>query len=164
MALAPPSDIRIVALADAPAAAAVLADWFIEDWTPWYGPGGDGDAAADLAACCRRDALPLALVALDRDGAVLGTAALKAEPVADEPGPGPWLAALLVGPDHHGRGIATKLVAAIEAEARRLGYREIYTSTNAADRIIAGRGWQAVDTAGSLRGPLTVYRRVLVDG
>jgi predicted N-acetyltransferase YhbS len=161
--MATPPDIRIVHLADLPAAAAVLADWFVAEWGPWYGPGGDGDAAADLAARCRRDDLPLALVALDRDGGVLGTAALTAEPVAGETGPGPWLAALLVGTDHRGRGIGTALVAAIEAEARRLGFDAVYTSTDAADRIMARRGWQAVGTAGSLRGPTTVFCRALDD-
>jgi len=159
VAIATPPDIRIVHLAEVPATAAVLADWFVAEWAPWYGPGGDGDAAADLAARCRRDALPLALVALDPGGGVLGTAALTAEAVADEPGAGPWLAALLVGPGHRGRGVGTALVAAIEAEARRLGFGAVYTSTDAADRIMARRGWLAVDTAATLRGPATVFCR-----
>ena len=90
-----------------------------------------------------------------------GTAALKAEPVANEPGPGPWLAALLVGPNHRGRGIGTALVAAIEAEAGRLGFGAVYTSTDAADPIMARRGWQAVGTAGTLCGPTMVFRRRL---
>ena len=70
----------------------------------YYGPGGPGDAEGDLAACRGRGALPICLVALNTNGDVLGTAALKTESVGGEIGAGPWLAALLVGKDHRGKG------------------------------------------------------------
>jgi GNAT superfamily N-acetyltransferase len=158
-----PSDLRIVHLVDAPEAAPVLARWFVDEWTPWYGPGGAGDADADLAACRSREALPICLVALDGEGAVLGTAALKDESVGSELGVGPWLAAILVGPEHRGRGVATALVAAIEAEARRLGLAAIYTSTDSAGNIMERRGWQAIGATDTLRGSATVYRRLIGD-
>ena len=88
---------RIVQLADAPDALPTLARWFVAEWAPYYGPGGPGDATADLEGCRNRDALPIALVALDDDGAVVGTAALKAESVGSEQAAGPWLAAFVVG-------------------------------------------------------------------
>lgn len=71
-------DLRIVHLLEAPDAIPVLKRWFVAEWGPWYGPGGAGDAGADLAACRSRDELPIGLVALDPDKRVLGTAALKA--------------------------------------------------------------------------------------
>lgn len=155
---------RIAHLIDAPEAAPTLAQWFVDEWTPWYGPEGPGDAEADLAACHGRDVLPICLVALDTDSGVLGTAALKSESVGSETGAGPWLAALLVGRDHRGRGVATALVEAIENEARRLGYEWIYTSTDAAEDIMERRGWQVNGTTQSLRGPITIYRRYLHGG
>ena len=100
-------DMRIVHLVDVPEASPTLVQWFVEEWAPWYGPDGQGDAEADFAAC--RDALPICLVALDGEGGVLGTASLKAESVGAEPAPGPWLAAMLVGKAHQGRGIGTAL-------------------------------------------------------
>ena len=150
--------MRIVHLADAPEVLPTLIDWFVDEWTPWYGPGGGGDAANDLASCLNRDEIPLALVALDASEEVLGTAALKPESVGSETGSGPWLAALLVDREHRHRGIGTALIEAIEAEAWRLGFASLYTSTDVAESLLRRRGWQAVGTAESLRGTITIYR------
>ena len=151
--------LRIVHLVDFPEAIPDLTRWFIEEWEPYYGSEGPGDAKADLAACCRRDELPIGLVALDMDDDVLGTAALKSSSVGDELGVGPWLAALVVGKDHRGRGVGRALVNAIEEEASRLGFDAIYTSSELDERVMAGRGWQAIGATQSLKGPITVYRR-----
>ena len=70
-------DFHIRHLIDAPNAAPALARWFVDEWTPWYGYDGPGDAVADLAACTDPDAIPLCLVALDDSGGVLGTASLR---------------------------------------------------------------------------------------
>lgn len=156
-------DLRIVHLLDAPEAVSVLTRWFVAEWGPWYGPGGAGDAGADLAACRSRDELPLCLVASDRDKRVLGTAALKAVSAGAELGVGPWLAAFLVGPDFRGRGIGTALVAGIEDEARRLGLDAIYVSAGAAESMLQRRGWREFGVTETLRGAVTVYRRGLVD-
>ena len=115
-------DMRIVHLLEAPGTAPVLARWFVEEWTPWYGPGGGGNAESDLAACRGRDVLPLCLVALGTGGDVPGTIALRSESVGSELGVGPWLAAFLVGADHRRKGVGTALVEAIEGEAYRLGF------------------------------------------
>lgn len=160
MTAPPPAStpFQIVHLVDAPGAAAVLQRWFIAEWAPWYGPGGAGNAAADLAACHHRDRLPICLVALDTDGRPVGTAALKTESVGSELGVGPWLAAVLVPAAQRGRGIGSVLVAAIEQTATRLGHEAIYTSTDTAQRILERRGWRAMATVPSLRGTLDVYR------
>jgi GNAT superfamily N-acetyltransferase len=152
-------DFHIVHLLEAPKAAPTLARWFVEEWAPWYGPDGAGDAGHDLAACRSRNELPVCLVALNMDDQVLGTAALKSESVGSELGVGPWLAAFLVGKEHRGKGVGTALVEAIEEEACRLGFKSIYTSTETAESIMKRRGWQAFGSAESLRGPVTTYRR-----
>ena len=157
-------NFRIVHLIDAPEAAPTLAKWFIEEWTPWFGPDGQGDAESDLEACRSREELPICLVALNGDGEVLGTAALKSDSVGGELGVGPWLAAMLVGTDHRGGGIGAALVEAIEEEARRLGFSSIYTSTEPAESIPGRRGWQAFGDSESLKGPVTVYRLQIREG
>ncbi len=151
-------NIRIVHLLEAPEVAPMLERWFIEEWMPWYGPDGPGDAESDLAACRSRDELPICLVALNMADEVLGTAALKSESVGSELGVGPWLAAVLVGKGHQGKGVGTVLVKAIEEEAARLGFDSIYTSTDTAKGILERRGWQAFGTSESIRGPVTIYR------
>lgn len=137
----------------------MLARWFVEEWEPYYGADGPGNAVKDLRECCNDDDLPIAFVALDDDGTAIGTAALKQESVGSELGVGPWLAALIVPVEHRNCGIGTALIAAIENKARRLGYEEIFISTDAAENIIRRRGWTEVEhQAESLRGPVTVYK------
>lgn len=151
-------DIRIVPLAVITDRIAELASLFVAEWEPYYGERGPGNALDDLNACCNRNKLPIALVALGADNSLLGTAALKAESVGSMPGQSPWLAAFVVSPLHRGRGIGTLLVSAIEEEARRLGFEALYISTDAAESIVRKRGWSPLDTVSSLRGPITVYR------
>jgi len=157
--MATKQNLRVVHLMDVPEALPVLAQWFVEEWTPWYGSEGPGEAEADLAACRRRDRLPLCLVALGQDGEVLGTAALRAESVGSELGVGPWLAGLLVGKDHRGQGLEATLIDAIVAEAKGLGFAAIYTSTRPRESLTRGGVWREVGASESLKGPVTVYRR-----
>ncbi len=153
---------RIVPLVDAVETIPTLARLFIEEWEPYYGPDGPADAANDLKECCNREVLPVAFVALDDDGTVVGTAALKSESAGAELGVGPWLAALLVPHEHRNKGVGTALVGAIENEARRLGFESIFASTDAAASIIKRRGWTELEEQVlSLRGPVAVYKQHL---
>ncbi len=162
-----PADVRITLLADLPEALPMLAGLFVAEWEPYYGPEGLGDAEADLRACCNRDRIPLAVVAIDAAGTVAGTAALKPESVASHRHLGPWLAALVVAPAHRGRNIGATLVAAVEDEARRLGFPALYTGESPASglaRLLVRRGWHEVEgEASSLRGPMTIYRLSLTE-
>ena len=121
----------------------VLIAWYEAEWAPWYCPGGAGDAAQDVAVYRSRDTLPLCLVALDPSGTPLGSAALKWESLGDELEVGPWLAALLVERKYRGQGIAARLIDAIKAEAMRLEFDAIYTSTEIPPDRMAANGWQA---------------------
>lgn len=155
-------DVDIALLIDRPAALADLAALYVAEWTPWYGPNGAGDAEADLAACLNRATLPLAVVAQGPDGRVLGTAALKNESLGAELGYGPWLAAVVVDPACRGRGIGSALIAAVERQARTLGFAALYTSTDTARSLVERRGWTPLRrTLPSLRGPVWLYSLAL---
>ena len=145
-------------LADVPEAVPRLVEIFIDEWEPYYGAEGPGVAEQDICACCRRDAIPIAIVAVDDEGEVIGTGALKAESLGSEPGQEPWIAGLVVEKNNRGKGVGTALIAALEDEARRLGFSSVYTSTDAAENILEKRGWQSTKEVESLRGPVTVYR------
>ncbi|HEX6141188.1 MAG TPA: GNAT family N-acetyltransferase [Geminicoccaceae bacterium] len=152
--------LRIERLADHPGLIPDLVAWFIEAWAPWYGPAGPGDARHDLEAACRRDGIPLGLVALE-DGRLVGTATLRATSLETHRHLSPWLAAMLVRPDRRRRGIGTRLVAAIEDVARSQGFREVFVATDAAGRIVEGRGWERVERARTPCGQIGIYRRTL---
>ena len=153
--------MKILHLCDVPEAVPVLAAWFVEEWMPYYGPDGPGDALADLEACTQKDALPVCLVALDEGGEVLGTAALKEDSVGSDVAGGPWLAAFLVGQAHRSRGVGTALIGAIEDVAKDLEFDAVYTSTDSASGIVEKRGWRKIGKASSLKGRVDVYRRAL---
>ncbi len=155
-------NVRVVPLADVTYTIPYLSELFVREWEPYYGRNGPGDATADLSSCCNRNALPVALVAMSDNGDVLGTAALKSDSVGAETAPGPWLAALVVATRYRNLGIASSLVKGIENEARRLRYRSIYVSTDAAENIVKRLGWTRIDEqANSLRGPVAIYHRQL---
>jgi len=148
---------KIIHLVDAPGAMEILLRWFVEEWEPWYGPSGDGDARRDLSICENRDQLPICLVAFGENERVLGTASIRPNSVNDETSYGPWLVAMLVGKDYRGRGIGTSLVQAVEQEARRLKIPSIYTATEAIKGTLLNRGWLQVGSTGTLRGDVPTY-------
>ena len=153
------TDVRVDFLADHPGFVPVLVRWFEAEWEPYYGDQGAGDAEADLRGSMNRDEIPLCLIALEGKN-LLGTISLKPDSISHRE-LAPWGAALLVGPNARGRGVGTLLVAALEDHARRLGFRRLYMSTDAANAIVEARGWRAIDTAASLRGQVTVYELAL---
>ena len=152
-------DIRFVHLRDKPEAVETLSRWFLEEWAPYYGSSGEGDLDADLAAYSASDRLPICLLALSLDDKLLGTASLKATSIGLEHAPGPWLSALLVQRAQRGRRIGSALVAAIEQEAARLGYRSVFSSTDTDASILGRRGWQPIGKTESLRGAVTVFQK-----
>jgi len=154
-------DYDIALLIDRSSAIPRLADLFTDEWTPWYGPDGKGNAQADLVGCMNRNHLPIAVVAENKDGLVLGTAALKQESLGSECGFGPWLAAVVVAPDFRGHGIGSSLIQAVEKQAENLAFTRIYTSTDTANSIVERCGWKCLHhTVQSLRGPVSIYEKV----
>lgn len=138
-------DFRIELLADRPEAIPILKSWFEQEWAPYYGPDGPGDAERDLQESCNRGELPIALVAFLGD-VVCGTAALKKDSVTTYAHLTPWLAALLVGAGYRRRGIGERLIAAVEDRARRLGFACIYVGTGEGsgtpETTLRKRGWE----------------------
>lgn len=150
----------IVRLADAPHAVDLLAAWFEAEWAPYY-IDGPGDATADLTESCRATGLPLAFVARDKAGEVIGTAALKPESMASHAHLTPWLAAMLVAPDWRGQGVGTALAEAVVAEARTQGFSEIFCGVDGAATLLPRLGWQSIDQGPTLRGAVAILRLVL---
>lgn len=158
------SQLTIGLLADYPQAIPLLETWFEREWAPYYGPDGPGNAGNDLRASCGRTELPSAFVAII-DGEVCGTAALKTESVTTYPHLSPWLAALLVLPTFRRRGVAERLIAAVEEKARELGFGHIYVGTGEGsgtpESALHKRGWQFIEKTPYLVADVVLSRKVL---
>lgn len=155
-----PADLRIEPLADHPEARPVLRAWFEREWPSYYGPGGRGDAEADLRAFAGRDALPIGLVALYGDQPC-GVAALKAESLATHRHLTPWVAAGLVAAPHRRQGIGARLLRALEDRARELGHARLYCATGSAHSLLLRHGWQRLEDAVADGERVTIYAKAL---
>jgi GNAT superfamily N-acetyltransferase len=152
--------VRIDLLADHTDALPALQRMFEAEWPDHYGAHGPGDAAGDLAAYCGRDVLPVGVVAL-LDGEVVGIAALKAASIDAYPQFTPWAAAGLVVPQWRGRGVGAQLIAALQAQAMRLGHRAIYAGTATAGSLMRRMGWEYLDTTPQHGINVAVFRKRL---
>ncbi len=158
------SQLTIGLLADYPQAIPLLETWSEREWAPYYGPDGPGNAVNDLRASGGRTELPSAFVAII-DGEVCGTAALKTESVTTYPHLSPWLAALLVLPTFRRRGVAERLIAAVEEKARALGFGHVYVGTREGsgtpESALHKRGWQFIEKTPYLVADVVLSRKVL---
>lgn len=136
--------MRYVLLADHPEVVPEVASLMQAVWPDHYGPAGPGDAVADVTRRTGKAAVPLAVVAMDAGGAVMGTGALDVTSFGANPAEGPWVVGLCVAPAWRGQGVAGRIVAMLEAEATRLGHRHLYTAAHGAVPVFAGRGWRLI--------------------
>jgi GNAT superfamily N-acetyltransferase len=152
------SKVRTELLIDHPGAIPTLESWFREEWQPYYGPEGPGNARQDLQACCNRDTLPIGLIAIDKD-VVCGTAALKTESVDTHRHLSPWLAALLVDPSKRGSGIGEMLIRAIEEKAFQLGFTVVYAGAGRAATLFNRMGWLPAEQVVYYKQHITIFLR-----
>ncbi len=124
----------------------LLSSWFVEEWPEWYGPGGRGNAVADLTAFAASESkLPVGFIALESNAPV-GVMALKAESLPTYRHLCPWAAAGLVLASHRGRGIGAQLLGALVQQASALGYLRVYCGTATAVSLLRRSGWSELET------------------
>ena len=136
----------------------LIADWFRSEWPAWYGPGGAGDADADLMRYAQAGpAIPLGLVAL-AGGQPCGFGALKDDGIPSGSALGPWAGAGYVPPARRGQGIGALLLRGLVREAASLGFEHVYCATRTAQTLLLREGWQAIETVQQGDERLTVFR------
>jgi GNAT superfamily N-acetyltransferase len=126
-----------------------LADAFAAEWPEWARTVSRADLEAIFTSGAQ-GLLPVVLAAWE-DERVLGTIALRPWFGDEAMQETPWVRQLFVMPESRGRGVDRVLAAALEAEARELGFTCLYAATNRIERLLARRGW-------------ALYRRVEHDG
>jgi N-acetylglutamate synthase-like GNAT family acetyltransferase len=104
------------------------------------------------------DRLPLTLVSLD-SGTLTGAVCLKLHDMESRLDLAPWLAGLYVSGPWRGRGIGSKLMDAIEQEARGLGYRVIFLYTPDSEEFYLRNGWKSVEKTRSGSGRVTLMEK-----
>jgi predicted N-acetyltransferase YhbS len=121
-------NVEIKHLSECPEHLGRIARWIHEEW--WSDkPGHTVETmAARLGEARDRNAVPLSLVALHA-GTPVGTVNLVANDNEGRPDLTPWLAALLVAPEHRGQGVGSDLVRSLVGEATRLRIRQLYLGT-----------------------------------
>ncbi|HLI10697.1 MAG TPA: GNAT family N-acetyltransferase [Alphaproteobacteria bacterium] len=153
---------RIAPLAHHPQHVATVAHWLFAEW----GLPAEGASLARTMALIREtlatDTIPMTLIALAGDSQALGTASL----VVDDLGQGdpwtPWLASVFVTPAARGRGLGSRLVAAAEGEAARLGVGRLYLFTTDRERFYRRAGWEAIARRAHRQAAITIMSKLLV--
>ncbi|HQS16212.1 GNAT family N-acetyltransferase [Reyranella sp.] len=136
--------MRVVPLVERPTLAEQVSVWGFDEWGH-LNPGQTLDERrAKVQGKMNVDRVPIAFVALDDDGGIVGTASLIFDDLEDDPR-NPWLASVYVPPAHRQRGIASALVSAVEAAARRIGYDRLYLFTTSAAALYERLGWTALE-------------------
>ena len=135
-------EFRIVKLRDAPEAATICAAWLYNEWGHRRSGSSLERPIERFVARANDIELPIAFVALS-DRHPVGTASLVA---TEEPSDtfGPWLGSVYVLPNMRGMGLATQLIAAVEEEAKALGFAHIWLSASVPN-FCCKLGYQATD-------------------
>jgi predicted N-acetyltransferase YhbS len=136
--------VRIAPLVERPDLAAQVAAWGFAEWGH-LNPGQTLEQRViRIKGKMNVDRVPIAFVALDDDGGIVGTASLIFDDLEGDPR-NPWLASVYVPPEQRKKGIASALVQTVEDAARRLGYTRLYLFTSTAPKLYADLGWRPLE-------------------
>jgi GNAT superfamily N-acetyltransferase len=153
----PPPMLSARPLHQVPALASTVAGWMLSEWPQWYGPGGPGDLAGDVAAFGRSDVvLPVGFVVFSGEQAI-GFGALKRESIPSQAHLSPWAAAGFVLPSHRGQGVGAFLLQAMVSHAQQLGHARVYCGTSTAASLLQRAGWQCLAQIVHAGQPMGIY-------
>lgn len=157
---AAPGVVSILPLGERPDLVSLVCGWGFAEWAH-LNPGQTlAQRHTALMGEMQPDRVPMTFVALDAGGACIGTAALLAHDIDNDPRT-PWLASVYVPPARRGRGVASRLVRHVEAQAARLGYRRLYLFTESAGSLYARLGWRLLERRTLHGAPILIMERDL---
>lgn len=148
-------------LANHPALIPPLAQRCADEWANLYLAWGEGEAVEEFRTARTDGGIPATLAALDEHHALLGTVSVIEDDLPGFEHLNPWLATLLVLPEHRGRGVGAFLVREAERFAREAGRGEMYLFTEAADGLFRRMGWLEMAETTANGHEVRVFRREL---
>lgn len=131
--------IQISYLIDHPQFLPELARLHLEEWSYLAPHETLEERTQRLAVACGRREIPTVLVATT-DQVLAGSAALVTHDLKTRKDLSPWLAGVYVKPAYRRQGVASSLVARVEAEAALLGVPQLYLYTPSEAAFYARRG------------------------
>lgn len=134
---------------------ATIAEWHQQEWSH-LNPGetlvGRVERMRDYMS---PSALPSMWVKVI-DGAPVATAALVVNDLPQATERTPWLASVYTLPQWRGRGIASEMVRHVMAQAKHLGFANLWLYTPDAEAFYQQLGWQLVEPAHVHGEPVTI--------
>ena len=99
---------------------------------------------AALREVTDREGIPSIYIAIDNNK-FIGTAAVVEKDLDTHLELGPWISAVYVKENWRTQGIATKLVKRCEDQAKKVGIKRLYLSTEFASGLYEKLGWHTVE-------------------
>jgi len=136
--------VKIEYLADRPDYVPTLAAWHRREWGYLRPEESVETRAAKLRTWSGRRGIPTVFVA-SADDTLLGSAMLVAHDMETRLHWSPWLAGVVVSPEHRRRGVGASLVRHATTEARLLGFPTLYLYACSTEAYYAHLGWQLIE-------------------
>jgi predicted N-acetyltransferase YhbS len=147
--------VKIEYLADRPEYVSTLAAWHRREWGHLRPDESVEARATKLKAWSGRRQIPIVFVASTEE-MLLGSAMLVAHDMETHLQWSPWLAGVVVAPEHRRHGIGASLTGHAVTEARHLGFLTLYLYTFSTEQYYARLGWQFIERDSYLGAPVTI--------
>jgi N-acetylglutamate synthase-like GNAT family acetyltransferase len=131
--------IEIINLKDEPALLPTLASWHHREWSFLNPAETLEDRIGRMQQFLNTDFIPGTFIA--KDDCLLGSAAIVEHDMDNKPLLTPWLASVFVLPEHRLKGVGSKLVLHLMAQARDHGIRRLYLFTPDKQSFYLKLGW-----------------------
>jgi len=146
-------------LADHTGLIETCASWAFGQWGCQSG-GSLERATALFSEGTKKGSVPLTLVALVSEKPA-GMISLWQSDFDGRPDLSPWLASLFVHPSHRKKGIASRLIKKLEAEACRLSFQQLYLVTEESRTLYQTHGWSEIDHVVTAHGEASLMSKRL---
>jgi len=155
--------MQIDYLADHLHFAPILARWHYDEWRDLLPQWSYDEAMTELRRHTGRACIPTTFVAID-DEQLVGSASLILDDFEAARNLSPWMASVFVRPEQRGKGIGSKLVERVVAEARQLLVPTLYLFTAGQEEYYRKLNWSFYQHADCSGHEVTIMWRQLAHG